>query len=57
MCCTIWYYLYNLKNVKITHGGVLILEKLYAKSNTSPWVFFSFFKLYKWYEIAQSIII
>ena len=21
----IWYYLYNLKNVKKTHGGVLIL--------------------------------
>ena len=21
----IWYYLYNLKNVKNTHGGVLIL--------------------------------
>ena len=25
MCCTIWYHLHNLKNVKNTHGGVLIL--------------------------------
>ena len=24
-----------------------------AKSNTPPWVFFMFFKLYKWYQIAQ----
>ena len=23
--CAIWYHLYNLKNVKNTHGGVLIL--------------------------------
>ena len=22
MRCTIWYHLYNLKNVKNTHGGV-----------------------------------
>ena len=26
--CTIWYHLYNLKNVKNTHGRVLILVKL-----------------------------
>ena len=26
-CGTFWYHLYNLKNVKNTHGGVLILEK------------------------------
>ena len=25
MCCAIWYHLYNLKNVKNTHGGVLLL--------------------------------
>ena len=24
-------------------------------SNTHPWVFFTFFKLYKWYQIAQNI--
>ena len=26
-----------------------------AKSNTPPWLFFTFLKLYKWYKIAQSI--
>ena len=25
MLCAIWYHLYNLKNVKNTHGGVLLL--------------------------------
>ena len=30
MRCVIWYHLYNLKNVKNTHGGVLILVKLQA---------------------------
>ena len=24
-----------------------------SKSNTPPWLFFMFFKLYKWYQIAQ----
>ena len=48
MLCMIWYHLYNLKNVKNTHGGVLLLAKLQAeacnftKSNTPPWVFFTF---------------
>ena len=27
----------------------------FTKSNTPPWVFFTFFKLYNWYKIAQSI--
>ena len=31
MRCTIWYHLYNLKNVKNIHGGVLPLVKLQAK--------------------------
>ena len=57
--CAIWYHLYNLKIVKNTHGGVLLLVKLKAcnvtKSNTPPWVFFTIFKLYKWYQIAQNI--
>ena len=26
--CAIWYYLYNLKNVKNTHGAVLLLVKV-----------------------------
>ena len=32
MRCVIWNHLYNLKNVKITRGGVLLLVKLLAKS-------------------------
>ena len=52
--CTIWYRLYNVKKVKNIYGGVIILlVKLHAKCNTPPWVFFTFFKLYKWYQIAQ----
>ena len=27
----------------------------FTKRNTPPWVFSTFFKLYKWYQIAQSI--
>ena len=53
--CAIWYHLCNLKNVKNIRGGVLILVKLQAKINTPSWVFFMFFKLYKWYQIAQRI--
>ena len=26
-----------------------------TNSNTPPWVFLTFFKLYKWYQIAQSV--
>ena len=47
--CAIWYHLCSLKNVKNTHGGVLILVKI----NTPPWVFFTYFKLYKLYQIVQ----
>ena len=54
MRCAIWYHLYTLKNVENTHGGVLLACYL-TKSNTPPWVFFTFFKLYKWYQIAQRI--
>ena len=25
----------------------------FTKINTAPWVFFTFFKLYKWYQISQ----
>ena len=50
-----------LKMWKNTHEGVLFLVKLQAeaydftKSNTPPCVFLTFFKLYKWYQIAQSV--
>ena len=30
MLCAIWYHFYNLKNVKNTHGRVLLLVKLQA---------------------------
>ena len=32
MRCAICYHLYNLKNVKKTHGGVLLLVKLQAEA-------------------------
>ena len=65
MFCAIWWHLCNLKNMKSTHGGMLLLKNLLAEaeawnltnSNTPPWVFFTFFKLYKWYRIMQSIYI
>ena len=34
MLCAIWYIMYNLKNVKNTHRGVLLLVKLRAKPAT-----------------------
>ena len=49
--CKILYHLYRM----------LLLFKLQAeacdftKSNTLPWVFFTFFKLYECYQIAQSV--
>ena len=52
-----------LKKVKNIHGRALLLVKLqplacnFTKSNTLPWVFFTFFKLYKWYQIVQRITI
>ena len=57
MRCAISYHLYNLKNVKNTHGGVFLLVKAcnFTKSSIPPWVFFTLFKLYKWYQIAQNI--
>ena len=44
----VFYYLYKLKNVENTHGGVFPLVKSQAlacsfiKNDTSPWVFFRF---------------
>ena len=49
MHCAICYHLHNFKNVGNTHRGVLLLVKLHAsacnftKSNTPPWVFFTYF--------------
>ena len=32
MRCAIWYHLYHLKNVKNTHGGVLLLAPKVIRS-------------------------
>ena len=66
MLCWIWYHLYNLRNVKNTHSGVLFIVKLQAdtcnftKSNTPPQAFFRFLKLliskwvYNWKMLFNS---
>ena len=54
--CAISYHLYNSKNVKSIHGGVLKTCN-FTRSSTSPWMFFTFFKFYKWFQIAQHITI
>ena len=59
MLFAIWYHLCNFRNVKYTHGGVILLVTLQAearKSNTPRWVFSTFLKLYKWYQITQRTI-
>ena len=33
MVCAIWYYLYNCKNVKNPHGGVILLVKLQVSAS------------------------
>ena len=48
MLCTISYLIHNLKNVKSTHGGVLILVKLQGLVAG-----FTFLKFFKWYKIVQ----
>ena len=51
-------FLYNFKNMKNIHGGMLLLVKLQAKAynftknNTLPLVFFTFSKLHKRYQIS-----
>ena len=62
MRCAIWYQLYNSESVKNTHGvvtfskvAVFRLQLNFTKSNTSPWAFFAFLRLYEWYQIAQRI--
>ena len=58
--CAIWYHLYNLKNEKKQPWRSVNFSKVtgsacnFTKIKTPPWVFFSFFKLHKWYQIAQS---
>ena len=52
------FHMYNLKNVKNIHGGVLLLVQLQEpatllKVTLLQGCFFMFFKLYKWYQITQ----
>ena len=52
----IWCHLYFLKNVQNTRGGLLLLVACnFTKSVTPPWVFFTFFKFCKWYQIAKIV--
>ena len=44
----------QFKKRENSHGGVLLLACNFIKINTPPWVFFTFFTLYKWSQIAQS---
>ena len=46
MHCLIWYHLCNLKNVKNTHEGVILLLLLVNTKSNTPWVFSMFYKLY-----------
>ena len=46
----------QFKNVKNTHGGVLLLIACnFNKSSTPLWLFFTFFELCNWHQIPQSI--
>ena len=53
----------QFKERENTHGAVILSVKLQAeacnftKNITPPWVFFTFLKLYKWYQIAQNATI
>ena len=53
MLCAIWYHLNNLKSEKNNLRGLILSVKLQAEA--PPWMFFSFFKQYKWYQITLSV--
>ena len=47
--CGALRYLVQFKKRENTHGGVILLKSEvcnFTKTNTPPWVFFTFFKLY-----------
>ena len=50
MFCATWYHLYNLKKHEKLPWRNVTFSKVagFTKSNSPPWVFFTFFKLYKW---------
>ena len=50
----------QFKKCENTHGGMLLLVTATLLNVTllhGSWVFFKFFKLYKWYQIEQRITI
>ena len=51
MRCPIWYHFFNLKTWKTPMAETNNQAKAwnFNKSTTHPWVFFKFFKLYKWF--------
>ena len=56
-----WVPFVQFKKRENTHGGVLLLVQLqvlacnFNNSDITPRVFFTFFELYIWYQIAQSL--
>ena len=56
---TVWYHLYNLKKHEKHPWRTVTFSNTQSKSSTPPPLlhgcFSRFFKLYKWYQIAQSI--
>ena len=56
MCCAIFHHFHNLKiHEKHLWRGANFRACNFIKSSTPAWVFFTFSKLCKWYQIAQHI--
>ena len=56
LICTFDLVIHNTsKNVDRIHFNIKECFSNFTKINTPKWVFFMFFKLYKWYQIAQRI--
>ena len=60
--CAIWYHLNNLKTWKAPMEECYLYRSFrlkpasnFTKSNTLPWVLFTFFKLYIYYQVVQRI--
>ena len=56
MRCAIWYHWYNLKNVKKTHGGLLLLVNLQAlvKVTLLHWCFSRFLNCLNCYKLRKA---
>ena len=44
---------YLMKKHNITYQMLISYRTYFTKINTPPWVFFTYFKLCKWYQIAH----